>query len=535
MLEVPQEAIDHAEKIINEGTDEDILALFAFDSSEPREMQVFKFQYWAYKVYPRYFQSAPASFHADFARNMFASYYNEGNYINLGFRGCAKTSYAKLFLAYVLLNDMEHNKKYIKVLARNFGNAKQIVTDIYNMIVEVRKLYGNIVKKDKNTKQEETMATFTTVDGVKLMAGTIGMTQRGHVQDAYRPDFLVFDDVEDRESISSLAQTESTIWRIDEAIQGLSADGSYMCLGNYISDEGVIQWFLNKANMKADLIPIQDDQGNPTWEERYPKEKIDALRKDADDFYGEYMVDPTRAEASFFERQQIESNLLTASRPHRESAGIRYWGDYKPHHRYGVGADTSEGVGKDANAFVLFDFGAEPSDPTTVVATYFNNNIPPDLFGLELVRVGQEFGNCIIAPEANNTGHATISAMRGYPAIYKQRDESKSVIRTTERLGWRTTSKSKPHMFFEFRKDYYDGKIIIKDENLLKEMRSYTTLDLSNTQVGLATRHFDLLTSAVIGYQMKKYAQVTYEKDLKENMRRTMEYENHASQRYGVV
>ena len=52
--------------------------------------------------------------------------------------------------------------------------------------------------KQKETKGEETMTVFTTVDGVKLMAGTVGMTQRGHVQDAYRPDFLVFDDVEDR-------------------------------------------------------------------------------------------------------------------------------------------------------------------------------------------------------------------------------------------------------------------------------------------------------------------------------------------------
>ena len=414
-----------------------------------------------------------------------------------------------------MLNDMEHNKKYIKILARNFGNAKQIVTDIYNMIVEVDKLYGNIIMKDKKTKHEETMSSFTTVDGIKLLAGTVGMTQRGHIQDAHRPDFLVFDDIEDRESISSLATTESTIWRIDEAIQGLSADGSYMCLGNYISDEGVVQWFLNKANITADIIPIEDDKGNPTWPERYNKDKIAKIRKDSNDFYGEYLCDPTRAEAAFFERSQVESNIQTASRPHRESAGIRYWGEYQPHHKYGIGADTSEGVGKDANTFVLYDFGAEHGDPATIVASYFNNNIPPDLFGLELMRIGQEFGNCIIAPESNNTGHATIAAMRGYPHIYKQQDESKSVIRQTERLGWNTTRKSKPKMFYEFRKDYYDGKIIIKDENILKEMRSYTTLDLSNNQVGLATRHFDLLMAAVIGYQMKNHARVTYNPAIK--------------------
>ena len=245
MLEVPQEAIDLAEKITKEGTDEEILAFFAFDSSEDREVIAFKFQYWAYKVFPRYFQSEPAPFHSTFVFSMLAAYYGDNNYLNLGFRGCAKTTYTKLFLVYVLLNDIEHKRKYIKVLTRNFGNAKQMVTDIFNMIVETKQLYGNVMAKAKDTKREETMASFTTVDNVKLLAGTIGMTQRGHLQDAYRPDFLVFDDVEDRESIQSLSTTESTIWRIDEAIQGLSNDGGYMVNGNYISEEGVIQWFLN--------------------------------------------------------------------------------------------------------------------------------------------------------------------------------------------------------------------------------------------------------------------------------------------------
>jgi hypothetical protein len=508
MMEVPQEAIDHVEKIINEGTDEDILALFAFDKTEQREVVAFKFQYWAYKVYPRYFQSEPADFHTQFVFNMLATYYGESNYLNLGFRGCAKTSYTKLFLAYALLNDMDHHRKYIKVLTRNYGNAKQIVTDVYNMILEVKKLYGDIlIRENKKQKQEESMGSFTTSDQVKLLAGTIGMTQRGHVQDAYRPDLLIFDDVEDRESIQSLATTESTIWRIDEAIQGLSADGSYMCMGNYISDEGVIQWFLNKPRLTVDKIAIVDEEGNPTWPARYDREWIESKKDDADDWYGEYMCDPSRADTAFFERSLVDRDIETAKQPHRESAGVKYWGDYQPHHKYGMGADTSEGIGKDANTFALFDFGTHPNDIATLIATYFNNRIPPDLFGHELVRVGQEFGNCIIAPEANNTGHATLATMRGYPNIYTQRDgTSKLQVQHTQRLGWRTTKKSKPQMLFDFRRDYNDGLIKIYDLNVLKEMRSYTHMDLNDTQVGMVTRHFDLLMAVVIGYQMRKHA-----------------------------
>ena len=53
-----------------------------------------------------------------------------------------------------------------------------------------------------------------------------------------------------------------------------------------------------------------------------------------------------------------------------------------------MGADTSEGVGKDANTFALFDFGTAPNDVGILAATYYNNRIPPDLFGFELKRGG---------------------------------------------------------------------------------------------------------------------------------------------------
>lgn len=505
-MEVPQKAIDFAENVMATGKPEEIIAFFAFEKDEPRELLAFKFQYWIYRLYPRYLSSEPAPFHDLFVKHMFEAYYGEKDYLNLGFRGCAKTTYTKLFIAFVLLNDLDHTRRYIKVMARNFGNSKQMVTDIYNLIVEVKDLYGNLFPKQKETKGEETMAVFTTVDGIKLLAGTVGMTQRGHLQDAYRPDFLVFDDVEDSESISSLPQTEATISRIDEAIQGLAVNGSYMVLGNYISEEGVIQWFLNKSGIQVDKIPIMDEEGNPTWPARYNKEWITAKKPNVLDWFGDYMCDPTRADATFFDRWRVDRDIAQAIQPHMESAGVKYWGEYQPHHMYGMGADTSEGIGKDANTFALFDFGQSTSDVGVLTATYYNNNIPPDLFGHELVRVGREFGNCIIAPEANNTGHATIATMRGYPSIYTQRDESKLTLKTTERMGWRTTRKTKPKMFFEFRKDYNDGLIKINDVNVLKEMRSFTTMDLTDQSVGLVTRHFDLLMAVVIAWQMRKLA-----------------------------
>lgn len=69
-------------------------------------------------------------------------------------------------------------------------------------------------------------------------------------------------------------------------------------------------------------------------------------------------------------------------------------------------------------------------------------------------------------------------------------------------------------MFFEFRTDYNDGLVKIYDKNVLAEMKAYSNNDLNDVKAGLITRHFDLLTSCVICWQMRKYAvnkQETYD------------------------
>lgn len=517
----PAEALYRYKEILERGDENEIIHAFAFDDTFKLDHIHFLFDFWARTFFPRYFQSVAPPFHHQIIDYFLASYIGlplpggESNYVNLGFRGCAKTSLTKLLLVFVLLHDLTKKsgsvgrRQYIKVLTRNQNNARQIVTDIYNMMVEVQDLYGNYFVKEDAKKREETMGSFTMTDGRKLLSGTIGMTQRGHLQDSFRPDFILFDDVEDNESIESLAQTEATINRIDEALAGLSADGTFVVNGNYISEEGVIQWFINMKSTHVHKIPIIDDDGNPTWPERYPKEKIEDLRVDALDFYGDYMCDPTRADATFFDRARVDKDIENAVRqPDRESAGFRYWGEYQPHHVYAIGADVGEGIGRDASTMALWDFqtSANTGAQDILIGSYLNKHLPPDLFAKELARIGAEFGNCLLAPERNNVGHAVISTLRGYPNLFNQRDDSKRAIKVTDKFGWITNKKTKPQMFFEFRKAYNDGLILIKDIDVLKEMRAYTTMDLTETKIGLATRHFDLLTAVVIGYQMKRYA-----------------------------
>ncbi len=488
-----KEKIKH---IVKEGTNADKIKLYSFSSKDSNEMVVKKFLIFARVNYLRYFKVESPEFHKAMILNLVKSYRGE-NYINLAFRGSSKTSLAKLFIVFVLLNDNDHYRKYIKILSRDLKNPRQIVTDVYNMILEVRYIYGDVFEKEGDKKREETMASFTLVSGVKLTAGTVGQTQRGHVQDAYRPDWLLFDDVEDRESVSSATITEGIILRCDEAITGLAQGGSWCVLGNYISENGVIQWFINKSERILQVTPIAVD-GVPTWGV-FTVEKIEQLKKDSLDFYGEYMCDPSRSDGKFFDVDRIENDIRNVRSPDRIFNNTKYWQGFIQHHRYGMGADTSEGVGRDSSALAVFNFRTGD-----LVATYDSNQVSPELFAYEMVRVAGEYGSCVLAPEINNmSGGIVISTLKAIPYnnIYRQVDKLRVQEVESTKYGWHTNSRTKPQMFMDFRRDYNDGIIHIFDERVLKEMKSYSVTDLSET-TGL-TRHFDLLTAVVIAWQMK--------------------------------
>lgn len=485
------------------GNKSQLLDLYEFNIKTPKVLVLKKFKVFGRTNFPRFFTYSSASFHDTMILNMIDSYYGM-NYLNIASRGLAKTALKKLFDAFVLLNDTDCYRKYMKILSKDLKNSKQIVTDVYNLIIELKHIYGDVFEKEGDKKREETMIGFTMKNGRKYSAGTVGQTQRGHIQDAYRPDWIGFEDIEDRESVRSVAITESIINSVNEAIDGLSKEGSYMVNANYISDQGVIQHIKNKSSVKTQITPIADNDYNPTWPERDTKEDILILKKDADDFFGEYMCDPARAETRFFDIDRIQADLKNCKPPSRQSAGVRYWSEYKPNHRYGQGSDHSEGIGLDSNALALFDFTTGE-----LVADYASNTISPDMSAHEFARVGFEFGNCLYAPEINNKcGGIVITTLKqlNYPNIYVMDSLGRTDDGKTKRLGWETNSKTKYNMFYDFRTDYQDGLIKIYDEDVLKEMKAYSNADLQGEEIGLITRHFDLLTACVIAWQMRKHA-----------------------------
>lgn len=502
------------EEILTNGTIKEKKGLFCFDKTDEDKEVLVRFNIWSRYFYPQYFKSEDAPFHKEFDYNNLLSYRAKiKTFTNLAFRGSSKSTRTKLFVAFCIANDLDHFRRYYKILSHDQTNCKQFVTDIYNLLIQpqVRQMYPEIFEKTE-TKREETMQSFTTATGIKVLADTVGSSQRGSIQDENRPDLIIFDDFETRETLRSAIKTK-TIWdNMQEAKDGLSTNGVCIYLGNYISELGNVHRLYEKKDERNIVLitPIVDN-GGITWVEAFTLQDIEYLRKSADDFEGEYLCKPNASKDIYFDREILDK--MEIRQPIKDIAGFKIFREYNPSHRYAGGHDIAGGVGLDSSASVFIDFSTFPAQ---VVATYKSNTILPEAFGNEIYEEANRFGGCLVAPENNKFDQTILKAKqlgaKIYRAVKGKTLDTLSIVNPKYTWGWNTNSLTKSKMFADFRKACNDGLVALNDKDLIQEAKSYTRNDLIDSNIdprdiNNPTRHFDLLTSACIAWQMKDNAE----------------------------
>lgn len=498
-------------EILNNGSLADKKALFAFDNENSEAEVLLKFNLWARYFFPQYFSSQDAPFHKEIDANNLGAY--DGTlsaFVDIAFRGAAKTARTKLFLAYCIANDLDHYRRYIKILAADGENSKQIVTDIYNVFMapEVAEMYPEVFQKT-GRKREETMGSFTTSTGVKVIADTVGTDQRGALQEAARPDFILFEDFENRKTLRS-AKTTRSIWEnMEEARTSLAKGGACVYNCNYISELGNVHTLVTKGlsdRKKVLIVPIVHS-GVLAWPDRFTEVDIAQMRKEDEDFEGERLCKPSKSKDVLFDRDTLDK--MEGKDPVRELGGLKIFYQYNASHRYGTGHDVAGGVGLDSSTTCAIDFSVNPA---RVCATYANNEVKPDVFGDDVKKHTDVYGGCIAGVEKNNYGHATIARAKqlGVRLYRTQGKKTRLEAPDPTEYGWDTNALTKPSMMSALVKAVEDGLLELTDPALIAEAKSYSRNDLIDTERDprMTTRHFDLLIACAIAWQMKDFATV---------------------------
>lgn len=205
-------------------------------------------------------------------RDMMDGKYREVAWIM--FRESAKTSFAKIFLVWLIVYK---KRRYLNVDSFSITNAERILFDVVLSLQTNARLvsdFGELfnAKREAGEVTQKRINNFVTTNGVRVEAHSTGKSVRGRLHGSQRPDFLLLDDFETNETKDSRAHTQSVIGHIDEFKSGLDSQAMILYLGNYITENGSVNTLIERAKtdqrLKVRMVPVEEN-GAPTWPAKY--------------------------------------------------------------------------------------------------------------------------------------------------------------------------------------------------------------------------------------------------------------------------
>lgn len=136
--------------------------------------------------------------------------------------------------------------------------------------------------------------------------------------------------------------------------------------------------------------------------------------------------------------------------------------------KYVIGVDTSEGlIGGDRSTAVILnakDFS---------VSAYYAGHIAPDLLATAVKDWAVEYNDALVVVEDNNHGLVTINELKKiYQHLYYRKVKDEVTDEWTEKVGWRTTNRTKPLLIGNLDKQLRAG-LRIQAKEILDELMTY--------------------------------------------------------------
>lgn len=174
---------------------------------------------------------------------------------------------------------------------------------------------------------------------------------------------------------------------------------------------------------------------------------------------------------------------------------ISIWEEPQPDKYYCIGADVAEGlIDGDYSCGIVGD--TESFDITAM----WHGHIDPDLFGKELIKLAKYYNDAYLGVEANNHGLTTLNTLKKeeYWNIYHQKSYDKIADKITQKMGWTTSSRTKPLMIdklAEFIREFHLG---IKSDLIISEMFTYVIEDNGKTNAQQGCNDDTVMATAIL-------------------------------------
>jgi hypothetical protein len=162
-----------------------------------------------------------------------------------------------------------------------------------------------------------------------------------------------------------------------------------------------------------------------------------------------------------------------------------------------IAGDVSLGVGQDYSCGVVLNSNRE------VCAVYRNNTIDPSKYGDLLFYLGRYYNNALLGVESNSMGIATLNRLKqmNYQNLYHQTKVANVSEEEGQRLGWRTTSQTKP-MIIGFLKNAIENEDVwIPSRVMIDELMNYVA-DTNGKTNAITGHHDDTVVALAIALEI---------------------------------
>lgn len=179
---------------------------------------------------------------------------------------------------------------------------------------------------------------------------------------------------------------------------------------------------------------------------------------------------------------------------------VEVWQRPVPSKEYFAGGDVAKGL-------ITGDYSASPVfDADYNLCALWHGHIDPDLFGRQLVMLGEWYNEALLAIEENNHGLSTINAIKGdYDNLYKRTVYDKAVDTQQEQIGWYTTEQSKKLAIDNMARLIRERRLGVKSKRFVKECMTYVRADDGKTNAQPGCYDDVVMSSAIILFVMDQY------------------------------
>lgn len=231
---------------------------------------------------PHHFEVAPAPFHAKIFE---ITESDELFSVIVAFRESAKTTIVSTsYPLWAIIG--EQQKKFVLLVSQTQTQARQLLANVKAELENNELLKRDFGPFEEKSDEWGSQSIVLTRFGARISAVSVETSVRGLKHGAFRPDLIIFDDIQDIASTRSRDMRNKTYqWIIADAMTaGTVGKTKVIVVGNLLHEDSVVSRFREEIELKKRsgsflFIPLLDTDGSSLWPAKYPNaESVELLR-----------------------------------------------------------------------------------------------------------------------------------------------------------------------------------------------------------------------------------------------------------------